>query len=73
MDSVEEIEKRLRSEMKNQMAKLLKQVGCSGGAGSSAAAMLRDSDPLSTNTSKLVQSLRDLSFPLLNPTTVLLI
>jgi len=42
--SVEEIEKRLRPEMKNQMAKLFKQVGGSGGVRSSAAALLRDSE-----------------------------
>ena len=41
--SVEEIEKRLRSEMKNQMAELFKQAGGSGGVGSPAAALLRDS------------------------------
>ena len=42
--SVEEIEKRLRLEMKNQMAEFFKQAGGSGGVGSSAAALLRDSE-----------------------------
>ena len=43
-DSMEEIEKRLRSEMKNQMAELFKQAGGSGVAGSSSATLLRDSE-----------------------------